>query len=122
MSEPKKHFGFPGSGSKPSDMARGARLSTVASIFAAIALAACQTPPAKQAPQSPADALPEFAIPASAREHHVIGAESLLTLQVYRGGSMAKLGHNHVIASRSLTGSVWRTDDPLATRFDIRMP
>lgn len=35
---------------------------------------------------------------------------------------MAKLGHNHLIASRGLTGSVYLTKDPLATRFDIRFP
>jgi polyisoprenoid-binding protein YceI len=122
MSESRKRFRFPKPGSQPSDMARGRKLSTLAGVFAAIALAACQTqPPQKPAPGAPATA-PEFAVPAGAREYHVIAAESLLTLQVYRGGSMAKLGHNHVIASRTLTGSVWVTGDPLATRFDIRMP
>jgi polyisoprenoid-binding protein YceI len=35
---------------------------------------------------------------------------------------MARLGHNHVIASRRLAGEVFATDDPLATRFDIRIP
>jgi polyisoprenoid-binding protein YceI len=35
---------------------------------------------------------------------------------------MARLGHNHVIASHGLTGSVYLTQDPLATRFDISFP
>lgn len=35
---------------------------------------------------------------------------------------MARLGHNHVIASRQLSGSVYLVDDPLATRFDISFP
>lgn len=35
---------------------------------------------------------------------------------------MARLGHNHVIASRQLSGSVYVTEDPLATRFDISFP
>jgi len=35
---------------------------------------------------------------------------------------MARLGHNHVIASHQLSGSVFLTDDPLATRFDLSFP
>jgi hypothetical protein len=122
MSEPKKRFRFPESGSKPADMARDGRFSTLLGVLAAMALAACQTQPAKPPAAAATPANLEFAIPAGAREYRVVAAESLLTIQVYRGGSMAKLGHNHVIASRSLNGSVWVTGDALATRFDIRMP
>ncbi len=86
----------------------------------------CQTsPPAPQtAPGTPATpATPETpGIPAGAREYKVVGEESLLQILVYRGGAMAKLGHNHVIASHQLTGSVYVTDDPLATRFDVSFP
>ena len=35
---------------------------------------------------------------------------------------MARLGHNHVIASHHLSGTVSVTDDPLQTRFDIGIP
>lgn len=35
---------------------------------------------------------------------------------------MARLGHNHVIASRQLAGTVYVTDDALRTRFDVRFP
>jgi len=35
---------------------------------------------------------------------------------------MARMGHNHVIASRHLSGSVFLADDPLLTSFDIRLP
>ena len=35
---------------------------------------------------------------------------------------MARLGHNHVIASHQLSGSVFVTDDPLQSRFDISVP
>jgi polyisoprenoid-binding protein YceI len=64
----------------------------------------------------------EFAIPAGAREYRVDAASSLLQILVFRGGAMARLGHNHVIASHHLSGSVYLTEDPLATRFDIRFP
>jgi hypothetical protein len=52
----------------------------------------------------------------------VVAEESLLQILVYRGGPMARLGHNHVVASRHLNGEVFVTPDPLATRFDIRVP
>ncbi len=61
------------------------------------------------------------AVPAGARVYHV-AADSLLQILVYRGGAMARLGHNHVIASHQLTGNVYVTDDPFGTRFDISFP
>src|SRR5689334_15268141 len=86
-------------------------------------LAACQTspPPVNPAPTPPAATAPP-AIPANARELRVIAGESLLQILVHRGGAMAKLGHNHVIASHQLSGSVYLTDDALQTRFDISFP
>jgi len=41
---------------------------------------------------------------------------------VFRGGAAARLGHNHLIASRQLGGQVYLTDDPFGTRFDISFP
>jgi polyisoprenoid-binding protein YceI len=60
--------------------------------------------------------------PAGAREYPVVAEESLLQILVYRGGAMARLGHNHVIASHQLSGSVFMADDVLMTRFDISVP
>jgi polyisoprenoid-binding protein YceI len=52
----------------------------------------------------------------------LVPGESLLQILVYRGGAMARLGHNHVIASHQLEGEVHLTDEPTATRFEIRVP
>jgi hypothetical protein len=57
-----------------------------------------------------------------ARDYRVVSEESLLQVFAYRGGAMARLGHNHVIASRHLEGVVQATDDLLQTRFDISFP
>jgi len=86
-------------------------------------LAACQTsPPVAQPPSAaPAPAAPTPP-PPGAREYKVVAEESLLQILVYRGGTMARLGHNHVIASHQVSGSVFVTDDPLQTRFDISIP
>jgi len=61
-------------------------------------------------------------MPAGGKEYQVVGEESLLQILVYRGGAMARLGHNHVIASHHLAGIVSVTDDPTQTRFDIGIP
>jgi len=101
---------------------RGSRLLIAG--WALWGLAACQTSaPPVPGPSTPAPA-PQQAegIPAGAREYRVVAEESLLQILVYRGGAMARLGHNHVIASHRLSGQVYVTDDPLATRFDITFP
>jgi YceI-like domain len=89
-----------------------------------LGLAGCQTsPPAAPAPAPAAPAgQPSSAIPAGAQELKVVSEESLLQVLVYRGGAMARLGHNHVIASHQLIGSVYLTDDLATTRFDISFP
>ena len=87
-------------------------------------LAACQTSPPAPVPETPPPtAAPAPApVPAGAREYRVVAQESLLQILVYRGGAMSKLGHNHVIASHHVQGSVFVAKDPLATSFDIRFP
>lgn len=52
----------------------------------------------------------------------VVPEESLLQILVYRGGPMARLGHNHVIASKHLEGAVQLTEDLTSMRFDLRFP
>lgn len=86
-------------------------------------LVACQTSPeAPESPKAPQTTPEASAIPAGGHEYKVVSEESLLQILVYRGGAMARLGHNHVIASHLLTGSVYLTDDALQTRFDLSFP
>jgi polyisoprenoid-binding protein YceI len=85
-----------------------------------LGLGACQTSPPPALPPAPPVQQPE--VPAGALEYQVVPGESLLQILVYRGGPMARLGHNHVIASHHLEGTVQLTDDPTATRFEIRVP
>lgn len=98
------------------------------SLFIVVCLAlwglvGCQTSPPQQAPQQPVTpAATGVTPPAGAREYRVVAAASLLQILVYRGGAMARLGHNHVIASHQLAGKVFVTDDPFGTRFDISIP
>ncbi len=101
----------------------GFPLRVIVAGFVLWGLAACQTsPPVIETPPAvPAPGAPTAA-PAGAHKYVVVADESLLQILVYRGGSLARLGHNHVIASHQLSGTVFVADDPLQSRFDISIP
>jgi len=99
----------------------GSRLVLASVVL--LGLAACQTSPPVAQPPPPAQPVAESAgIPAGAREYKIVAEDSLLQILVYRGGAMARLGHNHVIASHHLSGSVYVTDDLGQSRFDVEFP
>lgn len=52
----------------------------------------------------------------------VAPGESLLTVLVYRAGPLAAFGHNHVVACRCVTGTVYVPGDPARASFDLRIP
>jgi polyisoprenoid-binding protein YceI len=60
--------------------------------------------------------------PPGAREYRIVDTESLLQIFALRGGTLARMGHNHVIASRHLRGSVVLTNDPTETRLAMTIP
>ena len=75
-------------------------------------LAACSPfapPPTASPPAAPVTApamqVPQWQQP-GVRVLHISAQESLLTITVRRGGALARLGHDHVIASRTLQGVV----------------
>jgi hypothetical protein len=80
-------------------------------------LAACSTPPVLPPPLAPAPPVP--AAPAGKHLLHIDAERSLITVLVRRGGPLARLGHDHVIASRSISGYV----DPLqgVAQFQFRL-
>ncbi len=59
---------------------------------------------------------------ATATEYRVDPEASLLQLYVYRAGPLARLGHNHVVASRDLQGTVWYRDRQGRSAFRISLP
>ncbi|WP_177142779.1 YceI family protein [Variovorax sp. YR216] len=93
----------------------------------AMVLAACASAPKQQAvpeaalvraPQGfPADVYERLAAQGEA-VYRVGLNDALVVLTVRRGGSLARLGHDHVIASRSLQGFV----APARGRADLYMP
>ena len=60
--------------------------------------------------------------PANLQSYRIAPAESSLRILVYRGGTMARLGHNHVISSADLQGQVWRGATAESSGFEIEVP
>ncbi len=91
------------------------RLLLLLLLFSLFACApAVKRPPAGPPPPAPPAA--------DARLYTVDSEASTLRVLVYRGGPLASLGHNHVISSRALAGSVWLGRDPHAVVFELRLP
>ncbi|USX29210.1 YceI family protein [Oxalobacteraceae bacterium OTU3CINTB1] len=94
-----------------------AALRSLAGAALLITLAACsplQAPsagtgaasgPSEPAPAAPARAAAPSA-PSAARILTIDSAQSLIAVTVRRGGVLARLGHDHVVASRTVTGTV----------------
>lgn len=80
-------------------------------------------PPAPQpavpaAPQAPAEA------PAAhlGKPYEIVPQESLLTILVFRAGTLASAGHNHLIASHSLSGTIYVPPELAAVSFEVHVP
>jgi hypothetical protein len=72
--------------------------------------------PATEAVRTPAGASADVEI------YGVDGAHSELRVLVYRGGPLARLGHNHVVVSRDLRGEVRVPADGAGVRFEVSFP
>lgn len=88
-------------------LAAAAFLSTLAACSppqAPSATTGAPSAPSTTAPAAPAPAAPSA--PTAATVLHIDSAKSLIAVTVRRGGVLARLGHDHVVASRTVTGTV----------------
>jgi polyisoprenoid-binding protein YceI len=83
-----------------------------------LALAGCAVPPPAAAPAAVAGAL----APHIGARYQVDPADSLITILVFRGGTLASAGHNHVIASHDLRGTVYVAPELLRSSFELQLP
>jgi hypothetical protein len=60
--------------------------------------------------------------PRGGRVYRIAPAESQIDVFVYRGGRLARLGHNHVVTSRDVAGYVYAADGASGSRFDFFFP
>jgi len=90
-------------------------LRTLSLIGACLALGGCpvRAPPAEPAPAASLAA--HRGVP-----YEVAAAESLLTIRVYKAGTLAAAGHNHLIAAHELAGTFYLPGEPLQASFEIR--
>ena len=89
-------------------------------LFLACALSACPTrppPPPAQVHAAP----PPPTAPHVGRPYDIAAAESLLTVRVYRGGTLASAGHNHLIASHTLVGTVYVPGDLTQSSIELHL-
>jgi hypothetical protein len=87
-----------------------------------LGLAACPRPvqPPAPAPSVPPTApSPAPAEVPGATTYRIDPQASVLHILVYRGGRFAKLGHNHVVSSKSLSGRVWMHRQLTQSGFEI---
>lgn len=95
-------------------------LGVILSIAGLVGCVTRQAAPASgQAGQAPNARLAPS--PLLGRAFDVVPEKSRLIVLVYRAGALAALGHNHVVACRCLSGTVYLPRDPLHASFDLHL-
>ncbi len=95
-------------------------LVLVAIVSCLVACPAARRPePTAPMPTAPARPARDYA---GARVYQVVPDASLVRILVYRGGTLASAGHNHVIVSRHLNGKVYEHKDVARSGFELVMP
>ncbi|BDT72475.1 hypothetical protein os4_20140 [Comamonadaceae bacterium OS-4] len=95
----------------------------------ALLLGACSGGPDRVPPRTPVSADATQARPAAAAPYATLATryrvdpqQSSVRILVFRGGTMARLGHNHVISSADLQGQIWRGATAESSGFEIAVP
>ena len=96
------------------------KLRLVAAAILVGALAGCPSTPPQ--PESTAPSTSVQPVAHEGRPFAISGEESLLLVLVYRGGALARVGHNHVVASHNLSGTAWVADDLTRSSFEVHVP
>ena len=97
------------------------RIAVTALVASVLLLAGCPRPRVIEAPTPPTK------VPAprleGAKIYTVDPAASHVDVLVYRGGPMARLGHNHVMSLQGLSGRVWVNQKDLSrSGFQFKFP
>ena len=79
-------------------------------------------PPAPAAPGAAPPAVAPVPAPHVGTPYQILPQSSLLTVLVYRGGTLASAGHNHVIASHDLSGAVYIPSAVMQSSFEVHVP
>lgn len=85
-------------------------------------LAACTTATPDAPGQAQAPVGPVLSAPEAARSYAVDPQASRIRFIVRRGGSLARLGHNHVIMARQINGVIRSADSPQRSTVELSLP
>ncbi len=98
------------------------KIRAAGGVLLVLVLTGCPSrPPRETAP--PAVPVPrQPAVPHEGLPFRIVQDESLLTVLVYRGGALARLGHNHVVASHALMGTAFVPQDLTHSSFEVHVP
>lgn len=92
-------------------------------IFSVVLACSCAVESTKPGTDTTESVEVDADIPANAQHYRLDSDASLVTIEALRGGRLARLGHNHVIAVRGLSGDIWLapkiTDSKLALSFRV---
>ncbi|MFS2003087.1 YceI family protein [Duganella sp. CT11-25] len=83
------------------------------------AMAACTQLPTPATQPAPVAAAPAVVPPAIGPQLHIDTARSLIAVTVRRGGVLARLGHDHVVASHTISGTVSPTQNRADFQFRL---
>ena len=86
-------------------------------VMAALSLGACAPAPR---PDSGSVLRPSAAAVSAGQPYEIV--ESDVTVRVYRDGPLARLGHNHVIASTGVTGRVVLAESVSRSTLELSLP
>ena len=88
----------------------------------AVLLSACPSPPRPTAPEKPAvPAVPGKDL-RGATVYDVNPQASKVHILVYRGGTLSRLAHNHVMSVANLKGDIWTHPTLARSGFDLTFP
>jgi hypothetical protein len=87
-------------------------------LFATVA--ACAS--VKHGPTAPPEKSTSAPPQIEGTHYRVDGQKSEVHILVYRGGPLARLGHNHVMLSHDVTGDVWLAESIERSTFTLEMP
>jgi YceI-like domain len=102
-------------------VSRSCKISLAGALFLSWALTGCPTRPPPAPSAVPGAAAPQPLAAHRGRPYDIVAAESLLVVRVYRAGALAAAGHNHLIASHTLAGTIYLPADPLGASFEVRV-
>lgn len=106
----------------------GAPARMLVLLLLCLGLTACPRPvqPPAPTPSVPPQPTPTEPAPppseAGAAIYEIDPQASVLHIHVFRGGTFARLGHNHVMSSKSVTGRVWMRQQLSASGFELSFP